>query len=650
MQEEKDLLLEKSKIYRQEFRESHQEIRFKLKRKIYQELPDQYEFPAENYQDFELNFVRSPRRILFIDKSKYAADLMLEESDLIFLNRPRRFGKSLFLKFIWYVYMYGGNDLVLKMKYPNLTIFNEEYLSNDFWKLLNNETNFPIYLNFSAFNTDNDFNTNMTKELLNELMVIKTALESKIMDLKFSKSEDQDQIAKFELMCSYISEWIKENPKTYEEIFEKLYFLKNVFDCQIILLIDEYESPIIPSLIVNEPNEKEKFLERFCAFFQQIKAKTPTLFSKVIMTGVLSLRHLGIFSGANSFTNFSLDPKYKTAFGFTLDEIKKDKRLTHQISEILKKHKFMLENENEEFKLNHFLKKFFEIYNGFNFTPDRENETVISPISFVKHMVFLKRGECNLQSPLHFKNYWAMTGSTSIIKSLCAQSMNPIAIPKILYDALTSAIEISLLEKVYDYMKPEEMPFNLLLLYTGYFTIKKQLSPTVIKVGWTNEETRNAFFQIYQESLKLKGEFLQQFLKQISICNSLEEEKKEMNIFLIDLQNLFLKIHEKYYQAEVVDYEHNFVFWFFFDVLKAIICQDCLSPVQIFLRWKLTDIEDDLRKGGEPDIIISSREDKIAVIIEFQKTSNKLNFYFFILEILNFCIVLFYYFYLFKKK
>ena len=93
-----------------------------------------------------------------------------------------------------------------------------------------------------------------------------------------------------------------------------------------------------------------------------------------------------------------------------------------------------------------------------------------------------------------------------------------------------------------------------------------------------------------------------------------------MEGFFKVLENFFLNIHDKYYKQHEIDHEHNFVFWFFFDVLNGLIANN--SDLRIFIRWKLTNLEDDLRSGGEPDIIIYTRQMKIALIIEFQKMTN----------------------------
>ena len=113
----------------------------------------------------------------------------------------------------------------------------------------------------------------------------------------------------------------------------------------VILLIDEYESPIINKLemyninIISEADLKRHEIH-YQNFFRTLKSLSgDRIVSKVIMTGVMSLRHLGLFSGQNSFTNFSDKALYKTAFGFTFQELKQNPNIKRLIIKLLLKHK-----------------------------------------------------------------------------------------------------------------------------------------------------------------------------------------------------------------------------------------------------------------------------------------------------------------------
>ena len=373
----------------------------------------------------------------------------------------------------------------------------------------------------------------------------------------------------------------------------------------------------------NKNERRQKFLKQYEWFIQYLKASTPDTFSKIIMTGVLCLRHVGIFSGNNSFTNFSMNPKYKTTFGFTKSELLGNNDVKSALITILKKHQFISENHlDPDQEFNEFLNEIFKNYNGFHFTEDlSEDSSVISPISFIKHIETMNDFPCDPKIPLSFSNYWAKTGQTKIIKALLPDNMNPYKLPKILYGANFSTINLKEIDNVHDYLEPETIPLNVLLFHTGYFSISRKIN-SKIEFTWTNIETKQAFFETYNRDLKFNDKFLVSFCENLSkFALEDESEKQEIERFFENLQKFFLDIHQRYYQPEEIDHEHNFVFWFFFDVLTSII--DQYSEIQILLRWKLTNLEDDLRKGGEPDIIIFDKILKIALIIEFQKTSNK---------------------------
>ena len=109
----------------------------------------------------------------------------------------------------------------------------------------------------------------------------------------------------------------------------------------------------------------------------------------------------------------------------------------------------------------------------------------------------------------------------------------------------------------------------MLLFHTGYFSISRKIN-SKIEFTWTNIETKQAFFETYNRDLKFNDKFLVSFCENLSkFALEDESEKQEIERFFENLQKFFLDIHQRYYQPEEIDHEHNFVFWFFFDVLTS---------------------------------------------------------------------------------
>jgi len=105
------------------------------------------------------------------------------------------------------------------------------------------------------------------------------------------------------------------------------------------------------------------------------------------------------------------------------------------------------------------------------------------------------------------------------------------------------------MEISHDYIL-EKMPLNLLLFYAGYFSIKKEIDFDVLEVYWTNEETKNAFYQLYNKELNLKSNILLevfQHLDKTNVKNSQEKKKLVLESFLNQLEDMFFIMHQKYY-------------------------------------------------------------------------------------------------------
>ena len=114
----------------------------------------------------------------------------METSRLIFFNRPRRFGKTLLMKLLWYLYLYGPDDEELKEKYPDLKIFDQEFGLNPKWKKIKENTYFPLYINFGSGKTYSSFEKFINVEIENSSLKKKIdLLTSKLSEMGKGKKE-----------------------------------------------------------------------------------------------------------------------------------------------------------------------------------------------------------------------------------------------------------------------------------------------------------------------------------------------------------------------------------------------------------------------------------------------------------------------------
>jgi hypothetical protein len=243
----------------------------------------------------------------------------------------------------------------------------------------------------------------------------------------------------------------------FGELIEKLH---NVTGQQVVVLVDEYDKPIIDHLSNKEILIANK--EILHNFYPVLKASDEHI-QFILLTGVSKFSGLSVFSALNNPNDITLDRKYASICGYTQEEL--EYYFTDYFDEIAD-----YENINRDELLDRI--KFW--YNGYSW--DGET-TVYNPFSTL--MLFSKN---------EFGNYWFRTGTPTFLIELLKRrnQINP-ALETIETD--TSAFDS------YDPVNIGEIP---LLFQTGYLTIKhkqKMVDQYIYTLGMPNLEVRNSFFK-----------------------------------------------------------------------------------------------------------------------------------------------------------
>ena len=208
---------------------------------------------------------------LYVDKTRLLYQLAKEETPY-FLSRPRRFGKSLTLSTLKYLFL-GEKEL-----------FKDTWIESRWdWKP------YPvIHLSMTEVDTSNP-----------------EALVEGI---------------------SYRLRWIaQENGLSLEETHYKYAFSELIEKLakkeRLALLIDEYDKPILDHL--HEPQTAQKNRELLRTFYATIKDADPYL-RFVLVTGITKFTKAGVFSTLNNLDDISYTERYATMLGYTQEELEKD--------------------------------------------------------------------------------------------------------------------------------------------------------------------------------------------------------------------------------------------------------------------------------------------------------------------------------------
>ncbi len=209
---------------------------------------------------------------IYVDKTKYIYEI-LNSSKYIFISRPRRFGKSLLLSTIEYIYE------------SEKELFKGLYIE-DKW---NWDSKYPVIrIDFGEIQT-------LNKKLLEEQIY--------------------SVILKYSEMYSYR---IKEDLSIYTNWRFLIEHIVKETGKQVVVLVDEYDKPILD--LINKKEEVEEVREILKGFYSILKVLDKYI-KFVMVSGVSKFAKVSLFSGLNQLEDISLTKEYGNICGYTQEEL-----------------------------------------------------------------------------------------------------------------------------------------------------------------------------------------------------------------------------------------------------------------------------------------------------------------------------------------
>ncbi len=204
---------------------------------------------------------------LYIDKTEIASNL-IDRYKYVFLSRPRRFGKSLFLDTLKNIFE-GNRELFRGL------------LIEDQW---NWEVKYPVIkISFSG-------GVHSRADLEEDLLHILKSNEERLGLTCENRSRAQ----------YFFAELIK---KAFEKYQQK-----------VVILVDEYDKPILDN--IEHIPEAIAIRDGMRDFYTKIKENDEYL-RFAFLTGVSKFSKVSLFSGLNNLEDISLNPDYGTICGYT---------------------------------------------------------------------------------------------------------------------------------------------------------------------------------------------------------------------------------------------------------------------------------------------------------------------------------------------
>lgn len=406
---------------------------------------------------------------LYVDKTQYLYQLVQQPTGAWFLSRPRRFGKSLLLSTLDEL-LRGNRDL-----FRGLWIDSSDYQ----WQV------HPV------------IRFNFAQEPIKSAEELQDAIHAYL-----------DEVA-----ASYgVTVAAGPHYRRFRHLIQKL-----ATETQVVILIDEYDKPLIDNL--DNLAEAKKIRDTLKGFYGVIKAMDRHIRLSFI-TGISKFSKVGVFSDLNNLTDLTMNTAFATALGLTEAEMRRD--LAGYITEFAQKEG--LTEAAFRDKLRHW-------YDGFCFAPEAEN--VYNPFSTM-HLFYHQR----------FANYWFESGTpTFLIKLIHGRN----------YD-IEQVSELELGELAFSTYEIENLAIVPLLFQTGYLTLKSY-EPTFqrYRLGYPNYEVENAFLTYLLDAFSNT----QQGFSEAHLWRLIDAlNVYDLPLFFTMLKALFANIdydlhldYEKYYQT-----------------------------------------------------------------------------------------------------
>ena len=235
----------------------------------------------------------------YVDKTKFIEELVNDMTAVHLITRPRRFGKTLNLSMLKYFYDIEGNT-------ENRKLFDGLYISNSL--AMSEQGKYPvIFLSFKDVKADSSL------EMMENIAILMKNLYDKFEYIR--EKLNQSNLMEFDEI------WLKkDNANLRGALLNLCSYLKEYYNQDVILLIDEYDTPMVSAYEHGYYDEIKMF---FTTLYGSALKENPAL-KKAVLTGIMRISKENIFSGLNNVkVNSILEDDFAEYFGITEKEVEK---------------------------------------------------------------------------------------------------------------------------------------------------------------------------------------------------------------------------------------------------------------------------------------------------------------------------------------
>ena len=429
----------------------------------------------------------------YFDKTKLIEEIINDGSEVKLFARPRRFGKTLNMSTLKYFFD-------VENKEENKKLFKGLYIEKtDAFK---EQGQYPvIFLSLKDLKA-------LTWEQMEK--AIKSAISRLFSEYKYLLNDlDKFDTLTFENILLKNTE--------LEDLKEALKFLTRIlyekYNKKVVVLIDEYDSPLV-SAYINGYYEKAK--DFFKTFYSTV-LKDNSYLQMGVLTGIIRVIKAGIFSDLNNLRTYTiLSEMYTDSYGLTEEEVVKSLK------------DYGIEQEISNVK---------DWYDGYKFG----DSEVYNPWSILN---FLQYKE--------LRAYWVDTSGNDLIKDVLKNiTKNTIEALERLFNGEGLKQNISGTSDLSKLLSEEEL--WELMLFSGYLTVEEKIDQDNYVLRLPNKEVRTLYRKTFFERYFGRGSKLLYLMEALTENRIDEYEERLQEILLTSVSyNDTKKGNEAFYHGLIM--------------------------------------------------------------------------------------------------
>ena len=408
----------------------------------------------------------------YFDKTKFIDEIVKDGAKVKLFTRPRRFGKTLNMSMLKYFFD-------VEKKEENGKLFKDLYIEKT--ESFKEQGQYPV-----IFLSLKDLKAATWEIMEKDIKSTVASLFLEYEDLYYELGEFDKPLFKKIATKEEGIENLKEALKVLVKILYKKYNKK------VVILIDEYDSPLASAYI----NGYYKKAKDFFKTFYSTVLKDNNYLQMGVLTGIIRVIKAGIFSDLNNLRTYTiLSDDYTDSYGLTEEEVEKSLN---------------------DYGIGQEISKVKDWYDGYKFG----DSEVYNPWSILN---FLQDKE--------LRAYWVDTSGNDLINNvLKMKNKNIITALERLFNGEGLRQNLSGTSDLSKILSNDEI--WELLLFSGYLTIEEKIDQDNYILRLPNKEVKSLFRKTFIETYIARGSKLS-FLMESLVENKIEDYEENLQEILL---------------------------------------------------------------------------------------------------------------------